>query len=662
MRSPGVEPHKPLCRWPLYLFIRVRLKRLSILHSSLAASLLLISCSTSRSPVASDPPGYRAVRAELALGDTSRYGFVILRVVSDGRNRLLVVYEKLERKSQKSLGVFIRLSHDAGASFGQERVIPAVAVGKANPVDMEFVFLKNGVASIYFPSSFPRDLLYTRTDTEGVAWSEPVQVNDEEHSMGHGGGALIQATDSDIYCVWPDARRGYDLIFFASSHDGGRTWSPNQAIDYDFREGAQAHPTLVGGAQGRLLAFWDDGRDRRTLFDIRSSYSDDRGEHWSASQRINDDQEHVWQSFGAAVAGEQRLYTVFSDYRENSAEGDKDCNIYFAESDDNGERWSRNARLNDISDGVDDTPVLALDDQGSPACLWRSCRNALFGQVHFSWRAKKGRGWSTAMNLGAEVPTAFQIPVDLAPLSGGKFLALWHERVPGVLKSHVFTMEHLSAPAVPQPYAPPAAKMPAIPSFSRDRTIFADDFSNGSSQWQAAVGTWLNPEGTYMGVLPGAYRPYSSFARFAEPERYVFEGRFKLDPVHHQMAYIYLRTDPTRRAYYVIGNGFRNGAYLAIKNDDAPPFSVSGLVLDGVPIAEGRFSFKNNRWYTFTLVVSPDALDYYIDRQLLLTYKGRLELSPGAIGLGGFASAPTYFDDIVIYGFESAAGVLKTRD
>jgi hypothetical protein len=87
---------------------------------------------------------------------------------------------------------------------------------------------------------------------------------------------------------------------------------------------------------------------------------------------------------------------------------------------------------------------------------------------------------------------------------------------------------------------------------------------------------------------------------------------------------------------------------LSIKEDDSPPLSFGPFALDGRPLAQRRFPFQNDRWYEFTLVVRPERVDYFVNGRWMLSYKGRLKLPPGSFGIGGFGSAPTYFDDIVV--------------
>jgi len=402
-----------------------------------------------------------------------------------------------------------------------------------------------------------------------------------------------------------------------------------------------------------LLAFWHDGRDRQTLFDIRGSYSDDGGQHWSASQKINDDQEHVWQIVPEAVARGKEIYVVFSDFREPGEEGGNDWNIYFAASADNGQTWKRNIRLNDVQPGWDDLALLTIDDRGTLYCAWRSSRDSILGEVYFTYSTDSGLSWSHSIKINEGTELLFRQPADLVTIAGGKLLCLWLEKRPGWDEYRLAWLEPQTSDLRPQTsdIRPPApvVERRAPPPISEGETLFADDFSSGSeARWQAPTGAWTVIDGALMGVEPGASAPFSTFARFKEPESYLWRGRFKLDPVHHQMAYLYFRANSTTHRYYVIGNGFQTGISLSVKEDDSPPLVIGSFALDGRPLAQRRFPFRNNRWYEFTLAVRPERVDYFVDGRWMLSYEGRLKLPPGAFGIGGFGSAPTYFDDILV--------------
>jgi len=633
----------------------MRLTRFYILPAGLLLALGLqsSSCSSPNRRPSVPIAGFKASRAAFNLGDEARFEYKFARLASDGQRRLLIAYAKFDRVRGEKLGEFFTTSTDEGASFGPERPLPPGSLSTF----IQFAHIQGGWSAVYLSrqpySDEAWNIFFSRLERDDATWSAPVQINDEQDSTilrGGGDFSFIQRSESEIYCLWTDKRRGFQLVFFSASHDGGRTWSPNQAVEHDFREGMQFFPRLVGGEGGRLLAFWQDGRDRQTLFDIRCSYSDDGGQHWSPSQKINDDQIPVWQTEPVAVARDNRIYVAFADFREPGEEGGNDWNIYFAVSSDNGLTWSPNIRVNDVQAGVDDVPAVMVDDRGILYCLWHSGRHVIFKEIYLAYSSDGGRSWSPSVKVSEGSELAFHQSRNPILVAGRNLLFLLWEVRPGWERFSLNWITPLSTPSSEsKPASVPTIESPTRTPFPNGEASFADDFSSGSqARWQVATGVWTIIDETLRGVEPGVFVPFSSFARYREPESYVFRGRFKLDPVHHQMAYLYFRANPAARRTYVIHNGFQTGVCLSIKKDDSPPVLFGPFALDGRPLAQRPFPFQNNRWYEFTLAVGPDRVDYFVDGRWMLSYKGPLELPPGELGIGGFGSAPTYFDDIVV--------------
>ena len=598
---------------------------------------------------------FRSSKAEFNLGDSNRFDFEIGSVATDGRRHLAVAYDKYDRANGKKLGACFRLSNDASLSFGPERLLPSELPSELTT----FVFTQSGLTAIYAsprPGSATFDLISAQLQPDGATWSGHAQINDEQVSvLLNAGGAFNCAhpSENEIACVWSDTRRGFSLTFFSASHDGGRSWTANQVVEHDFREAPQINPRLVVGAKGRLIVFWSDERDRETLFDIRCSRSDDGGRHWSVSQKVNDDREHVWQTSPTAVALGDKIYVAFEDYREPGEEGSNDWNLYFTASSDNGETWKRNIRINDVQPGVDSNPVLAIDEHGALYSIWRSSRNSIFGEIYFAYSTDGGESWSPSIRVNDADELLYRQPWWDVVVIDGKLLCHWREKRPGWDKFRLIWLEPEKVDNQPQTVdiRPQASGQRAAPAPAEGEELFADDFSTDNlSRWEVSSGVWTLNDQALMGVDPGAETPFSIFARFREPDNYVFRGRFKLDPVNHRMAYIYFHAHPAAHRSYVIENGFQNGVCLSLKEDDSPPISrgMGPFVLDGRPLTQRRFSFQNDRWYQFTLVVTPERVDYFIDGRWMLSYEGRLQLLSERFGIGGWSSAPTYFDDIAV--------------
>lgn len=615
---------------------------------ALIAALLPLAYSASsvaREPSDSPPPSFSRFSlksADLGLSEppgTERKGERILRAAT---GELLVVYRKVVDGEDR--GVFLRTSSDGGARFSSEEALDVPEEPGVSGSEFSPVLLRDGLG---LQLRGDGNIYFQRRRETGGGWTEAFRVNDELRSVA-GSVSLLQGPDGNLYCVWLDGRRGNPLVYFSASADGGRTWSANRPVEYDFREGDQRNPTLVFGAGGRLLVFWEDWRDRRTLVDIRYAYSDDGGRHWLSGGRVNDDEAHVWQiDFGVAAIGSQ-IFVAFSDFRDPGPEGDNDWNIYFARSDDNGKTFGKNIRLNDVVGGVDKSPKLAVNDRGEVFCAWRTGRDSIFGDVAVSYSPDGGDHWSPSAVLGRAGDFEDVTVTSLVALSDKDLLVRW--RAEGnestADKSAVVT---LSGSQVLKTSNPASSVRPQPLEVSEGTAVFSDTFSNSGPGvgWSEQQGVWLNVDGSYMGVGSGASIYFRSFAPVQEPESYVLTGRFRLDPEAHFLANIFFRATPslTNPRHFVISNRFRSGSWISLKDDDRPPgvHYIGGQVLD-----QTRHPFLNDRWYRFRLVVTPEQADYFVDGRHLLSAKGIGRLSPNLIGLGGYTTAPTYFDDISV--------------
>ena len=63
---------------------------------------------------------YEKSKPNFDLVDSDRFTFSILGSSTNGKGRLLLLYEKKNSSDGKSAGRFIKLSKDSGKSFGEE--------------------------------------------------------------------------------------------------------------------------------------------------------------------------------------------------------------------------------------------------------------------------------------------------------------------------------------------------------------------------------------------------------------------------------------------------------------------------------------------------------------------------------------------------------------
>ncbi|REJ76021.1 MAG: hypothetical protein DWQ47_10380 [Acidobacteria bacterium] len=562
-----------------------------------------------------------------------------LSIQSRDGGRVLYSYSK--RSDQGTTDRFFRLSLNAGKTFSAEERIQDISETWIDPPPTGLTLLERGLGAVRIHDS--NIYFRMRTDRDR-RWTAESRVNDELSTV-RGAPVFRQAPDGSIICVWTDMRHGFPLVFVSRSSDGGSSWTPNKPIEYDFREGDQWGPQLAIGAGGRLLAFWEDWRDRKTLVDIRYAISDDGGEHWRAGGKVNDDAKHVWQlDFSVADHG-SNIYVAFSDFRDPGEQGDNDWNIYFSRSENNGNTFSPNSRLNDVVPGIDKQPRLTVDNEGNLFCAWQSGRRSIFGDVAVAYSPDSGRIWSRS-ELISDVDDYGEISgLGISNVGPGTVAVTWLEQ------GHAGDRRRMKSVAASGTEPLPASEEPdrkARNPLNADsgELLYSEDFSKPRSGWTDSAGVWLNVENSLMGSVVGKPNYFASFAPLEEPESYVLEGRFMLDPVAHFVAGIFLRAGPESSRQLVIGNQFRVGAWISLKNDDFP---LKGYRLSGKVLDQTRFPFQKGKWYPFRVVVTPRQIDYYVDGRLMLSAETDGLPPPDRIGFGGYTAAPTYFDDLKVF-------------
>jgi hypothetical protein len=192
---------------------------------------------------------------------------------------------------------------------------------------------------------------------QGQSFFAPVKVNDDQKPAAHGLHSLAVAGNGAIYVAWLDERNvlpmpakdmnmnsrstGHHMesnreLFFSSSTDGGRSFSPNSRIGTDACPCCKT--ALAVANDGRLYVSW-----RRVLpgdyRHIAVSSSPDAGQTFSEPVIVSDDQ---WILKGCPVSG-----AALSTGKDGAlsvlwyAGGEKDQHgIYWTESRDEGRTFS----------------------------------------------------------------------------------------------------------------------------------------------------------------------------------------------------------------------------------------------------------------------------------------------------------------------------------
>ena len=158
----------------------------------------------------------------------------------------------------------IAVSRDGGATFSASRIADRnacpccrtnVAVGPAGEIFVAWRKVFEGNV---------RDVVVARSPDGGANWEAPVRVHSDEWVFGgcpHAGPGLAVDQDGRVHVAWYTGKEGRPGLYFASSHDGGITFSePASLLDAGWAPPSQVDLLAAGP---RLWASWEE-RGRET--------------------------------------------------------------------------------------------------------------------------------------------------------------------------------------------------------------------------------------------------------------------------------------------------------------------------------------------------------------------------------------------------------------
>jgi hypothetical protein len=215
----------------------------------------------------------------------------------------------------------------------------------------------------------------------GHTFDAPVQINDDTKPGAHGMHSLAIGADGRVYVAWLDERdadapmqhmepmeggkhkEGNRELFFASSADGGRTFSANRLVA---REACPCCKTaLAVGQDGRVYVSWRQvlpGEFRH----IAVASTTDAGQTFSPPVVVSDDR---WQIAGCPVSGSALSVAADGALRVlwyAAGEG-APAGLYLSESRDGGRTFAPRAPF--VERSGSNTPIIVRGDAGD-AVVW----------------------------------------------------------------------------------------------------------------------------------------------------------------------------------------------------------------------------------------------------------------------------------------------------
>ena len=192
-----------------------------------------------------------------------------IALLPDGR--LMAVWFSSPSEGADSQRIVQAFSSDQGRSWGEATVLQDFA-GKADFDPSLFVAGKE--TFLFFSAFNPQiDIYFRRSSDSAKAWTEPVKINQPNHTTRSNG--ILLSTGELLV---PLHTRGTKAGGVMKSRDGGTTWTRLGAVANP--EGQGGEPTIAETNSGaiHMLLRAKDGQLWRSI-------SADKGETWSAAEK-----------------------------------------------------------------------------------------------------------------------------------------------------------------------------------------------------------------------------------------------------------------------------------------------------------------------------------------------------------------------------------------
>ncbi len=219
-------------------------------------------------------------------------------------------------------------------------------------------------------------VFHTRSLDGGMSFSEPKTI---DNSSGTASYPSIAIDENDVtYVVWEDHRNsttGKD-IWFSKSTDRGLNFKGHRATHNDTQPVDQRYPRISVRA-GMIGVVW---YNEPPFVNISFVSSFDGGQSFGNPIVVNDDFSPVWRQLPALWVNETQYISVAWMTKRNGNE-----DIYFANSTDKGQTFSANQKVNDdFGANYQRLADLTMDSNGYAYLVWMDNRERGDFDIYFT--------------------------------------------------------------------------------------------------------------------------------------------------------------------------------------------------------------------------------------------------------------------------------------
>jgi hypothetical protein len=317
-------------------------------------------------------------------------GRISLAWVEEEKEARTVLYSRFG-KAEGAIGELVRVNGSTEIPYSRQEAPALVASGEDVLITWAVTHPK-----VTPDKPFSNDLRLSRSTDGGKTFQPSVLVNDDQLVIGHSFDSIHVAPDGVVHMAWIDGREGKKEsgTFVTRSTDHGRTVEKNLKVDENTC--VCCRTSMTSSPDGTLYVAW-----RKILpGDLRETVvarSADGGQTFAAPVIVGHDKwvfpgcPHRPASIGTDRQG--RLYVVW--YTEGS---DETPSIYLAYSDDRGETFSAKQKLNLSKGTFPDHPQMAVDPDGRLVIVWEE-QSPVRREIVLSVSLDRGQTFSAPQKL-----------------------------------------------------------------------------------------------------------------------------------------------------------------------------------------------------------------------------------------------------------------------
>lgn len=261
---------------------------------------------------------------------------------------------------------------------------------------------------------------YLSSDDGGEHWGSAVDVATNTQPLAvRGNDVQIAVAGDNLLAIWQVKGELPSMGAMVSyySHDAGKTWQQgtNPAVD---NNGDQAHIDVIADKKGIFHTVWLADPEENGYQSLRYARSLDGGEHWQASQKLDDSTcSCCWNTLALSPSGEINIL-----YRDM-----KPRDMALMQSANNGETWQRTSTVGLFNWQFEGCPHIGgglaiSDDNTLYSTVWTGVEGK--AGLYTLHSGDNGKTWTAPQSLGGLASHS-----DIA-VNNQQVMAIWDEREP----------------------------------------------------------------------------------------------------------------------------------------------------------------------------------------------------------------------------------------